>query len=94
MEKNLFPYIGTTPIDQIKAPDLLAVLRRIESRGALETAHRTKQTAGQVFRYAIATGRAERDPTPDLKGAHCQPPIKSTLPPLLTRSGWANYSGQ
>ena len=57
------------PSREIKAPELLAVLRRIESRGALETAHRAMQNCGQVFRYAVATGRAERDPTGDLRGA-------------------------
>jgi integrase len=53
----------------IKAPEVLAMLRRIESRGALEVAHRVKAICGQVFRYAVATGRAERDPTADLKGS-------------------------
>jgi len=48
---------------------LLAVLRKIESRGAVETAHRAKQTAGQIFRFAVSTGRAERDPSADLSGA-------------------------
>lgn len=68
--KNLLnPYIGSQPIKTITAPDLLAVLRRLESRGKHETAHRTKQRASQVFRYAIATGRAERDPAADLRGA-------------------------
>src|SRR3990170_953194 len=56
----LNPYIGSLPIRKITAPDLLAVLRRLESRGKHETAHRTKQRASQVFRFAIATGRAER----------------------------------
>jgi integrase len=65
----LGPYIGSQPIASIAAPDVLGALRRIEARGRLETAHRAKQCAGQVFRYAIATGRAQRDPTPDLRGA-------------------------
>ena len=69
LEKNLFPWIGTRPIADITPPELLATLRRIESRGAIETAKRTKQVAGQVFRYAVATGRAARDPSHDLKGA-------------------------
>jgi integrase len=69
LEKDLFPWIGKRPIAEIKAPELLGVLRRIESRGALETAHRAMQNCGQVFRYAVATGRAERDPTGDLRGA-------------------------
>jgi hypothetical protein len=65
----VFPWLGTRPIAEIRAPELLAVLRRIESRGAQETAHRAMQNCGQVFRYAVATGRAERDPTGDLRGA-------------------------
>jgi integrase len=73
LERDLFPWIGKRPINQIKAPELLAVLRRVESRGALESAHRIRTIAGQVFRYAVATGRAERDPATDLKGALPQP---------------------
>lgn len=69
LEKDVFPYIGTRPINDIKAPELLMVLRRIESRGALDTAHRARTNCGQIFRYAIATGRAERDPAADLRGA-------------------------
>jgi integrase len=74
LELNVFPWIGARPIIHIKAPELLMVLRRIESRGALETAHRVKIICGQVFRYAVATGRAERDPSADLRGA--LPPVK------------------
>jgi len=69
LEFNVFPLVGSRPIKLITAPELLEVLRKIESRGAIETAHRVKQICGQVFRYAIATGRAERDPSADLKGA-------------------------
>lgn len=69
LERDIFPWIGKQPITSITAPELLSVLRRIESRGALETAHRAHQNCGQIFRYAIATGRAERDPSPDLRGA-------------------------
>jgi len=69
LEKDLFPTLGRRPICQVTAPELLMALRKIEARGAIDTAHRAKQTAGQVFRYAIATGRAERDPSADLKGA-------------------------
>jgi len=69
LDLNIFPWLGTRPVASITAPELLAVLRRIESRGALETAHRVKQICGQVFRYAIATGRAGRDPSADLRGA-------------------------
>lgn len=63
------PWIGSRPIAEIDAPEILRVLRRIEERGANETAHRTKQRCGQIFRYAIATGRAKHDPTADLRGA-------------------------
>ena len=69
MERDLFPWIGGKAIAEITAPELLAVLRRIEERGANETAHRAKENCGQIFRYAIATGRAERDPSQDLRGA-------------------------
>lgn len=69
LKKDLFPQIGKRPISQITAYELLSALRKIEARGAIETAHRIKQTAGQVFRYAIASARANRDPTADLKGA-------------------------
>ena len=68
LEQDVFPFIGVRPIAEIKAPDLLAVLRRIEPR-TLEGAHRVKTACSQIFRYAIATGRAERDPVPDLRGA-------------------------
>ncbi len=69
LETKLFPTLSHRPINNITAPELLSVLRKIESTGALETAHRLKQTAGQIFRYAIITGRAERDPSADLKEA-------------------------
>ncbi|MCG9116963.1 integrase arm-type DNA-binding domain-containing protein [Laribacter hongkongensis] len=67
-ERDVFPWLGSRPVAEIDAPALLAVLRRIESRGAIETAHRAMQSAGQVFRYAIATGRAQRNPAADLVG--------------------------
>jgi len=69
LEICAFPWIGSIPISQIKAPDLLACLRRVEARGKLGTAHRALQVCGRVFRYAVATGRAERDPCSDLRGA-------------------------
>jgi integrase len=68
-EDLLFPYIGSRPISALTAPELLGVFRRLERRGKHETAHRAKQRVGQVVRYAITTGRAERDPTADLRGA-------------------------
>lgn len=76
LEKDVFPYIGKRPIIDITPPELLTVLRRIESRGALDTAHRARTTCGQIFRYAVATGRAERDAAADLRGA--LPPARST----------------
>jgi integrase len=69
IEKELFPALGARPIAEITPPELLAVLRKIESRGALEMSKKSMQLAGQVFRFGVATGRCERDPTPDLKGA-------------------------
>ncbi len=74
LKKNVFPWIGNRPVVELKAPDLLMVLHRIESRGALVTAHRIRSICSQIFRYAIATGRAERDPASDLRGA--LPPVK------------------
>ncbi len=67
-ERDVFPWIGSRPIADITTPELLTVLQRIERR-ALETAHRAMQTCGQVFRYAVATGRAEYDITAGMRGA-------------------------
>jgi integrase len=69
LETHVFPWIGKRPVGEVTAPELLAVLRRLESLDKLETAQRVKQICGQVFRYAIATGRADRDPAADLRGA-------------------------
>lgn len=68
-EKDIFPWLGKRPVAVITAQELLSVVRRIESRGALETAHRALSECGRVFRYAVASGLAERDPSSDLKGA-------------------------
>ena len=73
LENDVFPWLGGKAIAEITAPDVLSVLRRIEGRGTNDTAHRAKSNISQVMRYAIATGKAERDPCPDLRGA---------LPPL------------
>lgn len=62
MEKDLFPYLGKRPVVGITAPESLTTLRRVESRDALGTGHKAKQLARQVFRYGIATGRAEQRP--------------------------------
>lgn len=69
LEQNIFPWIGKRPITEVTAPEILSALRRVESRGAIETAHRISQVCGQVFRYAIVTGRGERNPAADLRGA-------------------------
>lgn len=69
LEHDVFPWIGKRPIAKITAPELLSVLRRIENRGAIETAHRAMQNCSQVFRYAVATGCTDRDPSGDLRGA-------------------------
>lgn len=82
LERDVFPWLGARPIAEIKAPDLLSAVRRIEDRGAIETAHRALQNCGQVFRYAIATGRAERDISADLRGALV--PVSTTHLPAIT----------
>jgi integrase len=68
-ERDIFPWIGGRPVADVTAPEILTVVRRIEARGALETAHRALGNCGQVFRYAVATGRALRNPSGDLRGA-------------------------
>lgn len=74
LERDVFPWLGSRPVTEITSAELLSVLRRIESRGARDTAHRAGQNCGQVFRYAIATGRAQNDPSFALRGA--LPPAK------------------
>lgn len=81
-ERDIFPWIGARPIADISAPELLAVLRRIEARGTADTAHRARGNCGQVFRYAIATGRAARDISADLRGAMV--PVKGGHFPAVT----------
>jgi integrase len=81
----IFPGLGKRPIAKITAPDLLTVLRKIEVRGTFETAHRAKQRCGQVFRYAIATGRAVHDITADLRGALA--PVVTTNHAAVTDPG-------
>lgn len=76
LEQNVFPWLGGKPVADVSAPDLLKALRRVEERGAVETAHRVRSYCSQIMRYAIATGRAERDPSADLRGA--LPPAQST----------------
>jgi len=73
LERDVFPWLGARPAGEVRAPELLSVLRRIEARGV--AAHRAHQICGRIFRYAFATGRAERDPAADLRGA-LQPAIQ------------------
>ena len=75
-EQDAFPWIGRRPIDEIDAPELLAVLRRVTARGAIETAHRLKDACGQVFRYGVATGACKGNPAIALRDA---------LPPVPAR---------
>lgn len=99
LQADIFPTLGEHPINEIKAPELLSVIRVIENRGALDIAHRALQTCGQIFRFAIATGRAEYNPTSDLRGA-LKTPIKtnyshlkeSELPEFFTKL--KAYDGQ
>ena len=100
MEKDIFPWLGSLPLQDITAPLLLQTLRRIESRGANETAHTLRQTAGQVFRYGIATGRCERNPAPDLHAA-LRPIVVKHMAAVLDPGGVsdlmrtiATYEGQ
>jgi integrase len=76
MENYIFPLIGSRPVSQVTAPELLEALRRMEAGGAPDAAHRALQNCGRIFRYAIATGRAERDTAADLRGALA--PVKSS----------------
>ena len=69
LAQDVYPKIGARPIGQITSKEMLAMLRKIEQRGAVDTAHRIHQVCAQVFRYAVATGRADADPTAALRGA-------------------------
>lgn len=80
-ERDVFPWIGSRPLKDLSAIEVLTTLRRIVDRGALETAARTKQFIGQAIRYGIATGRAERDVTADLRGA-LPSPVRGHFPAI------------
>jgi integrase len=69
LEADIFPHIGSRPIAEVDAPELLNTLKAVEKRGVVETARRLRQVCGQVFRYAVASGRAKHDPSSDLRGA-------------------------
>ncbi len=81
-QNDVFPWIGSRPVGELAAPEVLAVLRRIESRSVLDTAHRALQNCSAVFRYAVATGRASRDPCADLRGA--LPPVRGNHHAAIT----------
>ena len=83
MKRNHFPQIGSKPVHLVSAPELLALLRKIEARGAKDIPHIVRSICSSVFRYAIATGRAERDPAADLKGA-LAPRVRRNLPSQTT----------
>jgi len=94
IERHILPKLGKKPVAEITAPDVLAMLRAVEDKGILETARRTMQVTGQIFMYAIATGRAERNPVPDLRGALKAPVVKhhsflseAELPDYLAKLG-------
>lgn len=99
LKRELYPWIGERAVNEITAPELLSCLRRIEKRGHLENAHRALTNAGQVFMYAIATGRAERNPAADLKGAIPRPRVKHMATILepeqvgILMAAIENYSG-
>jgi len=82
LKNHVFPVIGGRPIAKIEAPEILLALQRIEKRGTIETAHRVLQICSQVFRYAIVTGRAKRDPARDLRGALT--PLRQRHYPTIT----------
>ena len=82
LEREIFPWLGGRPVHDVTAPELLAVLRRIEARGALDVAHRAHQNLGRIFHYVIATGRAERNPAADIRGA--LPPVQQTHHAAIT----------
>lgn len=82
LDRDVFPWIGAKPINSIKPPELLQLLKRVEVRGAIETTHRVQQNCSQVFRYAVAIGLLESDPSRDLRGA--LPPWRPEHYPTLT----------
>ncbi len=82
LEKDIIPFMGSMPISTIGPRDVLATVRKMEARGAIDSAHRLKQVCSQVFRYAVATGSAERDVTADLRGALAK--IIKTNHPAIT----------
>jgi len=82
LDIHILPHIGSLPITDIEAPDVLALIRRVEKQGKIETSHRLKMLCGQIFRYAVATSRIKSVPTRDLQGALA--PVITTHRPAIT----------
>ena len=100
LEKDIFPYVGSMQLIDITAPLMLNALRKVERRGNRDAAHTLSQNSGQVFRYAIQTGRCERNPMPDLQGA-LEPVVVKHMPAVLEPlkvgellRAFDSYSGQ
>jgi integrase len=89
LEKNIFPWLGLRSFRSMLAPELLVVLRRIEARGAIETAHRELSTCGQIFRYGVANGYCDRDIATDLRGA-LKPVVHAHHPSITDQDGVAD----
>jgi integrase len=89
MKRNLFPFIGSKAVNEVTAPEILALLRKVEARGTIGTAHALKDICSSVMRYAIATGWAERDPAADLRGA-LSPYVKKHRPALTAPESVGN----
>jgi integrase len=89
LEKNIFPWLGLRSFRSMLAPELLVVLRRIEARGAIETAHRELSTCGQIFRYGVANGYCDRDIATDLRGA-LKPVVHTHHPSIIDQDGVAD----
>lgn len=88
LQHDILPMIGTMPVASIKPRDILAVIQRVEARGAIDSAHRMKQMCGQILRYGVAIGWTERDVTPDLRGALMRSHAP-TSPPSLNPNNWS-----
>lgn len=83
LDRDVLPYLGRRPIASIDAPEILQVLRRVESRGAIESAHRIKTVIGQVYSYAVATGSASRNPAADLGSGALKTPVSRSMAAVL-----------
>ena len=88
LQKDVFPWIGSKPLAEVTAPTLLQTLRRVEARGVRETVHSICQSCGQVFRYGVATGRCERNPAADLRGA-LRPVLVKHMAAIVDPEGFA-----